>query len=228
MRIGILSDTHGSLDATADAVRLLQDRGAEHLLHCGDVGSPMVLDHLAGMPAGFVWATATTTGGPRAHAGILGIRCYGPVGDVRLDSRRIALLHGDDLKMRQSLLAGQQYDYLLQGHTHRSEDVRVGRTRVINPGACTGRPRGRWRCSTPRPTRWSSSRWMSARKQEKRDPGRSRFVRLVAFGVYWMAAVPEAGSAGAGVSGALSAGARAGAGPCSASGRWGWGRSAPC
>ena len=40
---------------------------------------------------------------------------------------------GEWLKRR--VLAEQKHDYLLQGHTHVRQDVRVGRTRVINPGA---------------------------------------------------------------------------------------------
>jgi predicted phosphodiesterase len=33
------------------------------------------------------------------------------------------------------LLAAQEHDYLLHGHTHVRRDERVGKTRVINPGA---------------------------------------------------------------------------------------------
>jgi predicted phosphodiesterase len=32
-------------------------------------------------------------------------------------------------------LESQSFDYLLHGHTHVKRDERVGRTRVINPGA---------------------------------------------------------------------------------------------
>ena len=52
MILGILSDTHGHARRTAAAVRLLQQLGAEAFVHCGDVGSPDVLDELAGRRAG--------------------------------------------------------------------------------------------------------------------------------------------------------------------------------
>src|ERR1700754_735549 len=53
--IGILSDTHGRADAMALAMQALRNGGAEFFIHCGDVGSEGVLDHLAGAPAAFVW-----------------------------------------------------------------------------------------------------------------------------------------------------------------------------
>lgn len=43
MRIGVISDTHGLL--RPEAVATLQ--GVDHILHAGDVGDPMILDHLS-------------------------------------------------------------------------------------------------------------------------------------------------------------------------------------
>ena len=59
MLIGILSDTHDRIETMAAAVQLLQSRGAEYFIHCGDVGSPAVLDYLAGQKACFVWIIAS-------------------------------------------------------------------------------------------------------------------------------------------------------------------------
>ena len=42
MLVGVISDTHGLL--RPEAVNAL--RGAEHILHAGDVGDPAILDHL--------------------------------------------------------------------------------------------------------------------------------------------------------------------------------------
>ena len=50
MVLGILSDTHGHARRTAAAVRLLEQLGAEAFVHCGDIGSPDVLDELAEIP----------------------------------------------------------------------------------------------------------------------------------------------------------------------------------
>ena len=45
MKIGVISDTHGLL--RPEALRAL--KGAEHILHAGDVGDPAILDALRGI-----------------------------------------------------------------------------------------------------------------------------------------------------------------------------------
>lgn len=136
MILGILSDTHGRSDAAAEAVRVLRAAGAEFLVHCGDVGSEGVLDQLAGGRAAFVFGNTDWDRVPLERcAASLGIACHAPFADLTLDGKRIAVVHGDEPRLRQRLLEAQEYDYLLQGHTHVPHDERVGRTRVVNPGA---------------------------------------------------------------------------------------------
>jgi predicted phosphodiesterase len=54
---------------------------------------------------------------------------------LTLESKRIALIHGDDYRLKQKILAEQQFDYLLLGHSHVRKDERIGKTRIVNPGA---------------------------------------------------------------------------------------------
>ncbi len=134
--IGILSDTHDHVDAMAAAMQVLQAGGAEHFIHCGDVGGPAILDHLAGVHASLVWGNNDWDRRDlERYASRLGIACYGSSADLTLGGKTFAVIHGDNLRLRQSILAAQQHDYLLQGHTHVRHDERVGRTRIINPGA---------------------------------------------------------------------------------------------
>ena len=134
--IGILSDTHDRADAMAEGMRALREAGAAFFVHCGDVGSERVLDLLAGEPAAFVWGnTDWDRRGLERYAEQLGVTCYGNLANLLLDGKQIAVTHGDDHRLKQRLLAGQQYDYVLQGHTHVAHDERIGRTRLINPGA---------------------------------------------------------------------------------------------
>jgi putative phosphoesterase len=134
--VGILSDTHDRVDAMAAAMKLLRQRGAEFFIHCGDVGSERVLDHLAGLPSAFVFGNTDWDRAALArYAQSIGVACHGSFADLELGGKRVAVTHGDDFKLKQRLLAEQQHDYLLQGHTHIRADERVGRTRLINPGA---------------------------------------------------------------------------------------------
>jgi putative phosphoesterase len=136
MVIGILGDTHGRADAMAAGMRILADAGAQHFLHTGDVGSTSVIDHLAGLQAAFVFGNNDWDRMDLArYAERVGVQCLGNFGDLTLDDKRIAILHGDDYRMKQKILAEQQFDYVLQGHTHVKKDERIGKTRIINPGA---------------------------------------------------------------------------------------------
>ncbi len=136
MIVGILSDTHDHVDAMAAAMELLRAGRAEFYIHCGDVGSSAVLDHLAGVPAAFVWGNNDWDREKlERYAARLEIGCHGALADLELDGKTFAVIHGDDLRLRHALLTAQRHDYLLQGHTHVRHDERVGRTRIINPGA---------------------------------------------------------------------------------------------
>jgi uncharacterized protein len=134
--VGILSDTHDRADMMALAIDLLRARGAQFFIHCGDVGGQAVLDHLAGLDAAFIWGNNDWDRlSLQRYAKQLNIRCYGSQADLTLDGKRFAVIHGDDLPLRHRLLEEQQYDYLLQGHTHVKHLGRIGKTLVINPGA---------------------------------------------------------------------------------------------
>lgn len=136
MRIGILSDTHDRVPAMKAAIELLIHLGAEFFIHCGDVGSERVLDHLAGLPSAFVWGNNDFDRVElERYAKKLGVGCYGNFADLELGGKRFAVIHGDDFRLRQRILTEQRHDYLLQGHTHVRSDQRIGNVRCINPGA---------------------------------------------------------------------------------------------
>ena len=136
MIVGILSDTHDRVDTARAGIKLLQEHGPEYLIHCGDVGSDQILDLLAGLPSPFVFGnTDWDRAALQRYAEQIGVACWGTLGSLSLDGKQIAVTHGDDHRLKQRLFAGQNYDYLFQGHTHIPRDERVGRTRVINPGA---------------------------------------------------------------------------------------------
>jgi putative phosphoesterase len=135
MRIGVLSDSHGRAPITAHAVAALRDVGAELLIHLGDVCSEAVIDELVGHNAHLVFGNCDLdVRGLTAYAELLGITVAHPMGVLDVADKRIAFTHGDrESLMRQALADGA--DYLLHGHTHTVRDERVGRARIINPGA---------------------------------------------------------------------------------------------
>jgi putative phosphoesterase len=137
VKIGILSDTHSRFSIALEAVRLLQQAGAEELIHCGDVGEERVLDALVGLPAAFVFGNNDyDRDGLRKYAGLIGVHCLGAYGVLERAGKRLAVTHGDDFRLISRLQRPPTtVDYLFTGHTHVRHDQRINGVRCINPGA---------------------------------------------------------------------------------------------
>jgi len=134
--VGILGDTHGRVESAKAAVAILREHGAEFLIHCGDVGSPLVLDQMAGTAGAFVFGNNDWNHrAMERYASDLGIQCLGLTGELELDGKRFVVLHGDDTRLMRQLIEQQEHDYLLFGHTHLKAERQEGRVRLINPGA---------------------------------------------------------------------------------------------
>lgn len=134
--VGILSDTHDRIEPALAGIKLLQQGGAEFYIHCGDVGGEQILDLLAGLPSAIVWGN-NDFDRPllTRYAESLGIAVFQTLGELELGGEHFAVTHGDDARIVRQVLDQQEHDYLLTGHSHIKADQRIGRVRVINPGA---------------------------------------------------------------------------------------------
>ena len=65
-----------------------------------------------------------------------GIQCCDDFAHLKLDGKEVAVMHGDNLRHLAHISEGNiHYDYLFVGHSHIPSDEKVGRIRIINPGA---------------------------------------------------------------------------------------------
>ncbi len=135
MRIGIVSDTHGRIDRTQEAVRMLESLEAAAVLHCGDIGSAEVVRLLRAWPCHFVFGNVDSPDPLREAILEAGQTCHERFGTVELENRRIALLHGDDYRRLRQTIESGEWDLVCYGHTHVAEIGTQGRTLVVNPGA---------------------------------------------------------------------------------------------
>lgn len=138
MRLGLLSDTHDNVERTRRALSILEDEGAEVLIHAGDVTSPRIVsEHLDGWRA---WvALGNMDRDPRglreAAAACDPTVAVDRVHELELGGARVGLVHGDDRARLEGMVNGGAFDLIVHGHTHDFRDDRVGDTRVVNPGA---------------------------------------------------------------------------------------------
>lgn len=123
-RIGILSDTHGVLYPSA--AKLLHT--CEVILHCGDFGTPQVLENLRAIAPVYAVRGNIDTG--REFDDIPKTR------SLNLFGVRVFLIHNQ--KLIQENLCDR--DLVICGHTHKYEYVNKNGQFWLNPGSC-GRKR---------------------------------------------------------------------------------------
>lgn len=133
-RVGLISDTHNQVERTQSAVELLQNEGAELLIHCGDFTSTEIVTICAVIPLYFVFGNNDSDTDLEWAAEQTGAVSLGWGGEITVADKRIAVTHGHRESDVRSLLASQP-DYLLSGHSHMADVSLSGVTRRINPGA---------------------------------------------------------------------------------------------
>ena len=123
MKIGVISDTHGFLDPKIP--KLFE--GVDHILHGGDVGSPMVLLELENIAPVTAILGNVDGGMPLKLTEV-----------VELGKRKFLLQHiveprrlGDQLT---ETIARTRPDVVVFGHTHKPFSERIDNVLFLNPG----------------------------------------------------------------------------------------------
>ena len=130
MLIAVLSDTHNYLDPRIPKLFA----GADHILHGGDIGLPIIVLELEEIAP--VTAVGGNTDDPGMH--------YRPTQTLELAGRKFLVQHivnphapADSLRAR---LAREQPDVVIFGHTHKPFCETINGTLFFNPGYA-GKPR---------------------------------------------------------------------------------------
>jgi uncharacterized protein len=134
MKIGVLSDTHGETGATERAIRILHQQHVGLAIHCGDVGSDIV-PLLKGLPTHFVYGNVDEL--DPLHEAMVDSEhtLHRELGSLEIEGRRVAFLHGHDVKLLRHTIHSGGYDLVCHGHTHAFSHTIEGKTVVLNPGA---------------------------------------------------------------------------------------------
>ena len=139
MRLGIIADTHDNVEAIERAVGVFEEEGVDALVHCGDYIAPPVLPLFDGYEVhGVLGNNDGELDGLELFFDDLGngSELHGRYADLEFDGVRIGVLHGDQGKdVVDEWAESGEYDYVLYGHFHETEERTVGDTTVINPGA---------------------------------------------------------------------------------------------
>jgi hypothetical protein len=133
MLVGVMSDSHDNLLKVRAATTLFRKRGAEVILHAGDVVAPFAVRAIlkAGIPLVGVFGNCD---GERTGMKKVCRTFYRSPHRFELDARVLVLAH-DPEDLRGEVAAGA--DLLVHGHTH-NPAVKQGRPLVLNPGETGG------------------------------------------------------------------------------------------
>ena len=136
MRLGIASDTHGHVELTRQAIRMLESLEVDRVLHCGDIGSAEIVEMFAAWPTDFVFGNCDFNEAALATAiAAAGQTCHYELGKLEIEGCKIALLHSHDRRTFQAVTKSGEWDLVCYGHTHVAKIEQLGPTLVVNPGA---------------------------------------------------------------------------------------------
>jgi len=146
MKICILSDSHDHIPLLDAAVAEAKERGAEAILHCGDVVAPSTMKCMNkyGLPVHAIHGNNTgdlyTLGQMASRPGNV-IEYHGMDAKLTLAGKRIFLVHYPHYA--RAMATTGDWDLVCCGHTHNFKqelvpNIKGGHTLMLNPGTIGG------------------------------------------------------------------------------------------
>ena len=146
MKVCIVSDSHDRAEGLAQAVAEAKARGAQAVIHCGDlIGAQTLKPALAhGLPVHLIHGN--NVGDAQALHRLVSasdgrLRYHGADGRIELGGRKVFLVHYDDYGY--AMACTGDWELVCCGHSHRAEvrevtSVKGSRTWLVNPGTVAG------------------------------------------------------------------------------------------
>lgn len=140
MKIGIISDTHGSIDNLKYCLTYFCKSGVTTVIHCGDLGRENLIRLFENFRLIFVFGNCDKEKALISReVDLLNPESFiGESFDGIMNGKRVFAAHGHQEDVLKDRIMSQEYDFIFSGHTHRRRDEMIEKTRVINPGALGG------------------------------------------------------------------------------------------
>jgi putative phosphoesterase len=140
MKIGILSDTHNHSSNIQKALAIFENYKPDILIFCGDATTVESIEWFCEYPMIYTFGNGDiATGEIKAYLkGYNDLNYAGYIFNGDLGGKKVGVTHGHLINFYDEIINYGQFDYLFTGHTHVRMDEKIGRTRLINPGALGG------------------------------------------------------------------------------------------
>ncbi|MEN2999053.1 MAG: metallophosphoesterase [Acidilobaceae archaeon] len=142
MLVGVVSDTHDSLERAARAAQAFKERGVSAVIHLGDVIAPFTLRPFLELGARFEGVFGNNDGermGLSRLAAAFGASIHDPPRSVVIGGKRFLLVHGfgdpdSTVEIVRALAESGRWHAVLYGHTHEPLLTYRRGVLLLNPG----------------------------------------------------------------------------------------------
>lgn len=142
MQIGLMGDTHDNLPMMDKAIKTLNQEKTELVLHTGDYVSPFTIPRFKALNARLIGVFGNNDGDRERLRKMFSenpkLEIRGSFAKVVVGGLRIALLHGTEDELLETLIEGGGFDVVVYGHSHKAEVRKENKTLIINPGETCG------------------------------------------------------------------------------------------
>ena len=140
MIIGILSDTHDKQTSIQKALEIIDQNNPHQLIFCGDATRVESVQWFSQYPLIYTYGNCDLLEG-EIYSFLKALNKENFAGRVfrgEIFGKEIGVIHGDRQETLTEMINSCQFDYIFTGHTHLRMDRKIGKTRIINPGALGG------------------------------------------------------------------------------------------
>jgi len=142
MLIGAISDTHDNLPQIEKAVKYLNDKKVGLVLHAGDYVAGFVIPKFSQLNCKFIGVFGNNDGDhellKRRFSETTNCTLHDQFASLEIEGFRIALLHGEEAELLNSIVNCGYFKAVVHGHSHNKSIEMKGKTLVINPGELCG------------------------------------------------------------------------------------------
>ena len=143
MIIGIIADTHDSVENFSKTLDFLREKKIDLIIHLGDWVSPFMINVCQNLEIKIIVLFGNNDTDVSRHIGTakkFGLKAefIKKSGEKEIDGRKIFLCHGTKKELLQEIKESGKYDAVFSGHTHIARIEKIGKTLCINPGPVCG------------------------------------------------------------------------------------------
>jgi putative phosphoesterase len=157
MKIAVISDSHDNLANLKKALSIIEKEDVELLIHCGDIFEPETAREILKNFSGKVHFVLSGVDedyfkniGENYFKNFPHLKIWKKFGEIEIDGKKIAFSHSPKtafgLAFSQKLAphradkvgSGAGYNIIFYGHLHKPWEVKIRKTKLVNPGNIAG------------------------------------------------------------------------------------------